>query len=196
MKKLSLIVIITTLTMFMSAAVASDSHNGWQWDYNPFRHFHGTYEMVASGSCSHSMEGWIGGNGKENLEATPPLKPKDPSKLYVGTTVTHGTWFFYKDGSGEFTFTNYATILPGGSYPTTDPYIKTQTPPTSTPFTFVVDSSGDITVTAGSIQIIGTISMDKNTMILSSGNQVQDFTGAGLGWAVCNSARTLIKVGD
>jgi hypothetical protein len=194
MKKLALIVIIAALSTLMSAAVASDSGHNW-WDYNPYKYFHGTYEMIASGSCSHSEAGWKGENGKFNLEATPPLYPVDPAQLYVGTTVTYGTWTFNKDGTGEYTIRNYATILPGGSYPKDQPFLKTQDPPT-TKFTFVVNSFGDITVDAAGIQIIGSISIDKNTMTLSNGNQVQDFTAYKLGWAVCNSARTLIKVGN
>lgn len=186
MKKIVLILTIASLCML--PAIVSAGGNGW-------KNFHGTYEMVASGSCSHSESGWIGGNGKENLEATPPLKPIDFKTLYVGTTVTYGTWIFNKDRTGEYTITNYATILPGGSYPTTEPFLKTQNPPT-TKFTFVVNPFGDISVTAGGIQIIGSISIDKKTMTLSNGNQVQDFRGASLGWAVCNSARTLIRVGN
>jgi len=188
MKKLALIVTVAAFSMVMLAANASAGGNGW-------KKFHGTYEMIASGSCSHSEAGWLGGNGKENLEATPPLKPVDPKQLYVGTTVTYGTWTFNKDKTGEYTIRNYATILPGGSYPTDQPFLKTQDPPT-TKFTFEVNPFGDITVTAGGIEIIGSISIDKKTMTLSSGNQVQDFRAAGLGWAVCNSARTLIKVGN
>jgi hypothetical protein len=187
MKKLALIVIIVALSM--APAVTLADSNGW-------KRFHGTYEMVASGSCSHSGSGWTGFNGQDNLLATPPLKLKLPITWhYVGTTVTYGTWIFNKDGTGEYTITNYATILPGGNYNNTDAYLKTQNPPT-TQFTFVVNPFGDIEVTAAGIKITGNISIDKKMMVLSNGNQVQDFTGIGLGWTVCNSARTLIKVGD
>lgn len=186
MKKIVLILTIASLCMLPVFALAGD--NGW-------KNFHGIYEMVASGSCSHSGSGWTGANGLDNLQATPPLKLKQPITWhYVGTTVTYGTWTFNKGGTGEYTITNYATILPGGNYANTDPYLKTQNPPTAH-FTFVVNPFGDIEVAVAGIKITGSISIDKKMMVLSNGNQVQDFNALGLGWTVCNSARTLIKVG-
>ncbi len=203
MKKLSLIVIITTLTMFMSAAVASDFRNGWWWNNNPFQYFHGTYEMIASGSCAHSGDGWKDSSDppKYNLNAEkPPFFPVDPSKFYVGTTVAFGTWTFNKDGTGTYTVTNYATILPGSNfYDPANGILLEQHPQAN--FTFTVSPFGDITVTTGNptigiVELIGSISNDKRTMTLISANQVQNLNGIHLYWAVCNTARTLIKVSD
>jgi hypothetical protein len=194
MKKLALILIVSVLCM--SPFTASAGHNGW-------KNFQGTYEMIASGSCAHSGDGWYDSSDptKYNLEAeTPPFYPVDPSRIYVGTTVAYGTWTFNKDGTGTYAVTNYATILPGsGFYDSTKPFLLEQHP--SGAFTFTVSPFGDITVTTGNqaigfVELIGSITNDKKTMTLISANQVQDFNAFGLYWAVCNTARTLIKVSD
>ena len=190
MKKLVIFVLISALlTLTAAMALAHD-------DDNNFKKFRGTYKMIASGSCIHSEEGWVDANGDENSDAkVPPFYPINPSKVYVGNTVTSGTWIFNKGGTGTYTITNYATILPGsGFYPTTDPFLKTQKPPAQN-FDFTVSPSGDITVKTGGIELVGIISIDKKVMTLINGNQVQYF-GTGLWWTVCNSARTLIKVSD
>jgi len=135
MKKFALILIIAVLSTFASAVVASDLGNKW-WPYNPFRHFSGTYEMISSGSCIHSEEGYI--------EEVPPFTPKNLNKIYAGTTVAEGTWIFNKGGKGTYTITNYATILPGGpGYPEGLPFVK-QSTLTNIPFVFVVTPFGDI----------------------------------------------------
>jgi hypothetical protein len=186
MKKLSLIVIITTLTMFMSVAVASDSGKGWWWTNNPFQYFHGTYDMIASGSCIHSENGYDADHS-----------PIAPGKVYVGTTVASGTWTFYRGGSGKYTITNYATIIP-----TTDATGKLgirKTTFTDVSFTYEITSFGDITVHAGGIDLIGSISIDRNTMTLLSADNIQVFSdppGPPLWYTICNTARTLIRVGD
>jgi hypothetical protein len=194
MKKIAFVMIVAALCM--SPVIASAGDNGW-------KNFHGAYEMIASGSCMHSQDGWKDSSdpSKSNLEAEkPPFYPVDPLKVYVGTTVAYGTWTFNKDGTGTYTITNYATILPGsGFYSTTKPFLLQQGP--SAPFTFTVSPFGDITVTTGNttigiVELVGNISNDKKIMTLISANQVQDLRGFGLYWTVCNTARTLIKVDD
>lgn len=156
--------------------------------------------MISSGSCAHSVEGWKDSSDtpKYNLDAEkPPFLPVNPTKVYAGTTVAYGIWTFNKDGSGTYTVTNYATILPGSAIH--DPELLEQHPSAS--FTFTVSPFGDITVTTGNptfgfVELIGSISNDKKTMTLISANQVQDFNFIGLYWTVCNTARTLIKVSD
>jgi len=194
MKKIAFVMIIATLCM--SPVIASAGGNGW-------KNFHGTYEMIASGSCMHSQDGWKDSSDPPKfdlLAEKPPFYPVDPSKVYVGTTVAYGTWTFNKDSTGTYTITNYATILPGsGFYPTTKPFLLQQGP--SAPFTFTVSPSGDITVTTGNttigiVELVGSISNDKKIMTLISANQVQDLRFLELYWTVCNTARTLIKVDD
>jgi hypothetical protein len=183
MKKLSLIVLITTLTISMSAAVASDFGSGWWWNNNPFQYFHGTYEMIASGSCIHSENGY---DAKHS--------PITPGKVYVGTTVASGTWTFNRGGSGKYTITNYATIIPTAD--ATPPLGIRVATFTDVTFTYEITPFGDITVRAGGIDLIGSISIDRNTMTLLSANNVQNFGGEPYWFTICNTARTLIKVGD
>jgi hypothetical protein len=191
MKKLALIFIVSVLCI--SPFTASAGSNGW-------KNFQGTYEMIASGSCIHSVAGWEDSNDPPNYDldvVTPPFSPKDPTQVYAATTVTSGTWTFNKDGTGNYTLTNYATILPGSAIH--DPELLEQHP--SGAFTFTVSPFGDITVTTGNqtfgfVELQGSISNDKKTMTLISANQVQNFNAIGLYWTVCNTARTLIKVND
>jgi hypothetical protein len=191
MKKLALILIVSVLCMSPFTASADD-HGRTK--------FHGTYEMIASGSCVHSVEGWQDSSNPPNENfyvVTPPFLPIDPDQVYAGTTVTYGTWTFNKDGTGNYTLTNYATILPGSEIQ--PPKLLEQHPKGT--FTFTVSRFGDITVTTGNedigfVELTGSISNDKKTMILISANQVQDFRSIGLFWTVCNTARTLIKVND
>jgi hypothetical protein len=197
MKKLALILIVSVLCM--SPFTASAGKNGW-------RHFQGRYEMIASGSCAHSVNGWRDSSVPplSNLEAeTPPFYPVDPPTIYVGTTVAYGIWTFKKNGKGTYTVTNYATILPGSDFydhaTPPKPFLLEQHP--SGEFTYTISRFGDITVTIGNetlgfVELIGSISDDKKTMTLISANQVQDLRDFGLYWAVCNTARTLIKVRD
>jgi hypothetical protein len=88
--------------------------------------------------------------------------------VYVGTTVAYGTWVFKYGGTGTYSFTNYATILPGG-----DPSIPVEVrvfERNDIPFTFVITPFGDITVTTCGINLIGSISVDKKNMTLLSAN--------------------------
>jgi hypothetical protein len=182
MKKLGLIVIVAALSTFMSAAVASDSGHGWWWFSNPFQYFHGTYEMIASGSCIHSEKGYDTNHS-----------PIPDGKVYAGTTVANGTWIFKIGGEGTYSFTNYATILPSAD--ATPPLGIRVLTRNDLPFTYEITPFGDITVHAGGIDLIGSISIDRNTMTLLSANNVQLFDPP-LWYTICNTARTLIKVGN
>ena len=96
-------------------------------------------------------------------------------------------------GLGTYSFTNYATIIP-----TTDATGKLGIRvPTfnDLPFTYEITPFGDITVHAGGIDLIGSISIDRNTMTLLSADNIQLFD-APLWYTICNTARTLIRVGD
>ena len=49
MKKIILVLIITALSLFVSTAVVTANDEG----------FSGVYEMSSTGSCLHSIDGWI-----------------------------------------------------------------------------------------------------------------------------------------
>ena len=75
MKKLALIFIVSVLCI--SPFTASAGSNGW-------KNFQGTYEMIASGSCIHSVAGWEDSNDPPNYDldvVTPPFSPKDPTQV-------------------------------------------------------------------------------------------------------------------
>jgi hypothetical protein len=181
MKKILAIMAFAAFFALLSTAVMAGSAPGWWWVSIPFKNFQGTYEMIASGSCIHSENGY-------DINHSPL-----PGKVYAGTTVANGTWIFNRGGKGTYSFTNYATI-----FPTAD-----ATPPlgirvlslNDLPFTYEITPFGDITVHAGGIALIGSISIDRNTMTLLSANQIQEF-GAPLWYTICNTARTLIRVWD
>jgi len=140
--------------------------------------------MIASGSCIHSVTGWVDSNNPPNYNldvVTPPFSPIDPFQVYAGTTVTYGTWTFNKDGTGNYTLTNYATILPGSAMH--DPELLEQHH--SGAFTFKVSPFGDITATTGNqtigfVELKGSNSNDKKIMTIISANQVQNFNAIGL----------------
>jgi hypothetical protein len=178
MKKLAVFLMIPALAMFMVPALASANWYYW-WGIQ------GTWEMSASGSCLHSSLGYE----KNSNDRWTPLPN---SIVYAGATVTNGTWIF-KNGGGTYSYTTYATILPGGhaSIPVEVRVLAKE----DVPFTYEITPSGDITVTTGGIKLIGSISKDMNTMTLLSANNVQDFVVAPFWFTICNTARTLIKVG-
>ena len=99
MKKITFVLIIIALSIFMSAAVVSAGGHGW-------KRFHGTYEMIANGTCLHSSLGYTD-------MVNPPIIPIAGSVVYVGTTMAQATWTFKSNGEGAFSFINYVTILPG-----------------------------------------------------------------------------------
>jgi hypothetical protein len=178
MKRLAALVVILALAMFMVPALASANWYYW-WGIQ------GTWEMSASGSCIHSSENYeTGANGW--------LTAPSNSDVYAGVTVSNGTWIFKPNGEGTYSQTIYATILPGGSAPA--PLAVRVFPQKNLVFSYDITPSGDIKVTAGGIELIGKISKDMSSMTLLSANNIQDLRNFGLGYTICNTARTLIKV--
>ena len=176
MKKITFVLIIIALSIFMSAAAVSAGGHGW-------KRFHGTYEMIANGTCLHSSLGYTD-------MVNPPFVPIAGSVVYVGTTMAQATWTFKSNGEGTFSFINYVTILPGGGIGP----LATQNEGFDIPFTFDVTKYDEITVNSGGIELTGRISIDRKTITLGSANQIQDFTGIGLGYAICNTGRVLVRV--
>lgn len=189
MKKLSVIMIIVALSAFISAAVASDFQGGLRWFPNPYKYFQGKFAMTGSGSCLHSENPY----GLVNNWWTAP----DSGIVYAGTTVWKGTWYFDRGGTGTYSYTIYATILPGGVAPI---QVKVLTPPISFAFHYEITPSGKITITPddqtkGENQFTGNISIDNNTMTLTNANWVLANSPPFYN-TICNTAFTLIRVWD
>ena len=193
MKKLILIMGIVALSTLMSASMASA-------EVSPS--IIGTWEMISSGICLHSVNGW---------EASDPatdgyvgFKPKNPAKVWAGTATARATWTFIgtaASGTGSVTGTNYASIFPGAEVPAPyvgkDPYVGQSQ--FSFNFNWVITNNGVITVTGTSgsaygLVMNGMISSDRKIMTLISANQIQNFTAYGLGYLIMNNMRILIKV--
>lgn len=192
MKKLAIFVLISTLLTFTAAmALAHDDDNNW-------KNFHGTYEMISSGICLHSVDGWV----ESNPEPPPTgdgfvgFKPVNASKVWAGTATARATWIFNHDGTGTVDGTNYASIFPGSTVKA--PYVAKSGFKFN--FEYEITNNGVITVTgtsgsANGIVMNGMLSIDNKIMTLLSTDQVQDFTAYGLGFLINNNVRVLIKVG-
>ena len=192
MKKFAYVMIIFALWMTPIIASAEDF-----WD-----NFEGTYRMVASGSCIHSQNGYYDPDSRGWITAKPGV-------VYAGTTVLDGIWYFTDEideatntKKGTYSQTLYATVTPPPRVPP-----PAKGPPLEVPggirvfttnnasFTYTIDD-GDITVIAGGIELKGTISSDLNTMTLLSADTIQGPGPAPFWYTICNTARTLIKIGD
>ena len=179
MKKIILVLIITALSLLVSTAVVTAHDEGR-------RGFSGVYEMSSTGSCLHSIEGWIDGGG-------PPYIPVNNIDAWAATTMAHGTWTFNLDGTGLAGGENYVIDFPPGITPGPGPMARGNS--FSFEFNYDVTSKGVITVTLDSGFVLeGRVSVDKKTMTIPSAYQDYDLTLYGLGFAVCNTARVLIQV--
>jgi len=184
MKKLALIVVVVALSGLMSAGIVSAQVIG-------------TYEMISTGSCLHSPSGFT------NLSATPPsyappFIPNSPTGVWGATTMATATWVFNSDGTGHASGTNYPIDFPpGGVLGLGTPAARQN--PIAFNFNYQLDGSEiivDLYVNgAYAGQLIGAVSLDKKTLTIPSAYQVYNF-GSTLGYAVCNTARVLIRVGN
>jgi hypothetical protein len=204
MKKLSILVLISAFLTFTAAmALANDDNNG-------FKHFNGTYEMSASGSCIHSQNGYgtetVVGPGYSFINAS------SEGIVYAGTTVSNGTWIFNKNGKGTYSYIMYATVTP-----------PIQAPPLPCPipggirifkslhkdangnvvneyaFTYDITNFGDITIlTAEGDTLEGSISIDKKAITLFDSLRIKGPGADVCPWynIICTATRTLIKVHD
>jgi hypothetical protein len=200
MKRHNLFVIIAVFFTFGLIGMASAQDNG-----KLGATIRGTYEMIATGSCLHSPSGFTGTGTFSD-----PFLPIGPA-VFGAPTLARATWTFDASGTATFVGENFATIFPGGVYPTPIPNsnqgplerenpIGTETNPYH--FDYTVDSHGGITGTVREIPAIvggtldkltleGWISKDRKIIILSNGGQIQA-PGTGM-TAICNSARILFK---
>lgn len=186
MKKISLILMITALSVFMFAAVVSADGQGWG-------RFHGVYEMIANGSCLHSTEDFY-----ETSDGF--FKPNQPSTVWGATSMVQGTLIFNRDGSGMASGENYVIDFPPVRLGpiTLDP--DSSTGPIARdsqfgfPFTFDVTHDGMITVRLpNGFELTGMVSKDRKTVTLGSAYQyIPEIFG---GPAYCNYGRVLIRIG-
>jgi hypothetical protein len=192
MKKLALAVI-----MLMAVVPVSALAQTVDWDS-----FEGTYRMAGSGSCIHSQNGYYDKAANDWITAKPGV-------VYAGTTVLEGVFYFdnisdttYPDRkTGIFSQTLHATVTPP---PPVFPPDKNAPvvaggirvfKANNAPLTYkIVD--GEITVYAGGIQLKGSISSDLGSMTLVSADNVQGPSAEPFWWTICNTARTLIRIGD
>jgi hypothetical protein len=207
MKKLALIVIIAALSTLMAAAITTASDERFDWWV-----LQGTYEMIATGSCLHSTDGFI-----EN-PAGPPFIPKPGSTVWGATTTAVATWVLYYDGTGYIAGINYPIDFPPGS-----PFIPSGGTLAWGPRARQGGFNYDIKYHLSGSDIIfdvflppdptidpprekyavkigeweGSVSFAKQTITVPTVNQVFNFTTSvpSLYWAVCNTARVLIRVG-
>lgn len=154
--------------------------------------FEGSYEMSLTGSCLHSKHGFD--------EGSPPYIPATGSGVWAATMMAHGTWEFFDDGTGTATGLNYVIDFPPGIPP--PGLIKTWKGPMArgNPFTLNFEyevQDGEIVVTLpDGFELKGVVSYSLETMTLNSAYQEYDLTSVGLGHAVCNASRILIKIDD
>jgi hypothetical protein len=184
MKKLALFVMLPALAIFMVPVMASAEED---------RAINGMYAMSASGSCLHSEMPYY-----QDVQTGRWTVPHG-SQVYAGVTVAKGKWTFVRtdenQGTGTWSHTLYATILPGGHVPVPVIPVEVRVFQQGGPFTYVTTPSGEITVTlANGIPLTGSISIDENAMTLLSANVVQPNLSAPFWNTICNMERTLIKV--
>jgi hypothetical protein len=177
------------LALCIAPSVALSGGKGW-------RHFHGTYEMTASGSCIHSEKGF------EEVDHVwyKAIEAIQPGTVYAGTTVFTGTWTFEQNGTGIYSDKIYATVTPpadgsvaGGVRIFEDSEV---------PFTYKITSFGDIVITEVNppfIEYTGTVSPDRKTIILIDTPKVKPIPpapplDAPFWYILCNASRTLIRV--
>lgn len=128
MKKFSLVVIISVLSMSILAAVASAGEREWKG-------FHGVYAMTGSGSCLFSFKVFIPGFPAPLPD---PRDPVDPNP-WVALVVQEGIWTFERNGSGTFHGKQFGMAPP--PYPTP----STIGGPNATPVDLIFDFDYDVT---------------------------------------------------
>lgn len=176
MKKLAVVLMIPALVILM-APLAFAGQAGWGA-------IHGTYAMMATGSCLHSTLGFYG-------DLTPI--PGEGSVVWGATTMAQAVWTFDSNGTGAVTHGwNYVLDFPPGS-PTFGGPIARQNA-FSFNFHYEIDHDGVITIYPPSPpNILGVFSKDHKMVTLGSANYPQD---SPVGPVICNTARTLYWVSD
>jgi hypothetical protein len=135
MKKFAIVVIIAGLSIFVSAAVASDGGHGG-------KKLNGEYVMLATGSCLHSTLGF-------NSDYTPITG--NGSVVYAASTMAQAIWTFKTDGTGTVEGDNFVIDYPPG-YPEKGSKLRENHFAFS--FTYEITREGVITVTLPSTFVL------------------------------------------
>ena len=194
MKKYAQIVIIAALSMFMFAVMASgkdkDDRGGG---------IHGTYEMIATGSCIHSQSDFT--VITDSLGNPQQYVPNDSVGVWGATTSAVGTWNFYSHGTGHADIWNFPIDFPPGSN-SWGPRARSQNLVYDTKYQVHKDViiiklyAPDGTFSQPKGELVGSVSLDKNTLTIPTELQYLNFGGPPLYQAVCNTMRVLIRVGN
>jgi len=191
MKKLSVLTGAALLTTLVIGSMAFAWHWTW-WDG-----FHGTYEMVASGICNHSTDGWLDKNGALN-GPSPPWTPVAGSKIWAANATIQATVNFKRNGKGSLKGINYISLLPGGQPVDGIKDFQVSQGPVETDFTYEITNDGEITITTtGGTIMNGMITRDWNVINLVNANQILNLTGTPYkSYAIQNLVRILVRTSD
>ncbi len=164
----------------------------------------GTYTMIASGSCLHSLQGFIRvpADEQQPLQYWKPITDQPNSYFWTATTMASGTWNFYHHGTGTLVnvSNNVIDFYPG--HPANGVDARTNFIPVQY-FHYDLSHDGDITVKFVNPQgvllpvpvLTGSVSVDHKSVTLGSAMTPQVFIAAP-SMVICNNARTLIRVGE
>lgn len=179
MKKLTVVLIITALSVFMYAAMVSAGDKGW-------KNFHGVYEMTAKANGLNSTNGFQQTSNGFYI-------PNTDAYVWATADVAYGTWTFYRDGTGKAEGMNYAFDFPPGP-----PGVGPRARDNPFYFEFDYDITRERVITANvtfpapltSLEFTGRISQDRKTMTL---NNTYTFLGPN---TIFMASRVLIWVRD
>jgi hypothetical protein len=196
MRKLAVLAMMIAIAAVMVAPMASaDEHHHW-WG------IHGTWEMVATGSCLHSTEPFSfnfppTGTGGEGTIAK-PFVATPHGNFFISYFLGEGTWRFDRNGKGTMQVTQYCMYpdkVTQALMPST-PVAIDGVPLETLPFEYEVEDQ-TIKVTVGFpvyLTLVGKISSDQNTITLFSTMQEQN--GGPTGHQVCNIGRILSRLSE
>lgn len=184
MKKITLVLIIAALSIFMSASVVL-AHG------NRYRNFKGTYEMSLKGNGLNSTCGF----SSFVTDFGTFYKPNDDSDCVVwgSTDTAYGTFIFNRDGTGSAEGRNYAFDLPPGN----GGIGLARTNPFYIEFDYEITPEGEIKVDITfppiltSVEMIGRVSKNRKTMTLTNSNSPLEF---GTHSSLFTATRVLIQV--
>ena len=191
MKKLSVLACAALVSTLVFGSMAFAWHWNW-WD-----DFHGTYEMVASGICNHSTDGWLDKTGALN-GPNPPWTPVAGSKIWAANATIQATVNFKRNGKGSLKGINYISLLPGGQPVDGIKDFQVSQGPVETDFTYEITNDGEITITTtGGTIMNGMITRDWNVINLVNANQILNLTGTPYkSYAIQNLVRILVRTSD
>lgn len=192
MKKLAAFLTIPALVLLVASTASAFRFHHWGG-------IHGTYAMIATGSCLHSTGGFD--NQNQNVPDAPPAwTPQSNSVVWGATTMAQATWTFKSDGTGAVLGTNYVIDFPpdGSPSPPFSGAPVARQNPIAFSFGYVLTPDGEVEVKLpnGFVLAVGRISIDHKTMTLWSANVVQPWkiNNVQYGDVICNTGRLLIRV--